>query len=169
MTPQLRPGQGHMAIMNVKSYGDVGVAEGVTAVFAREDLSNARTPQSGRALLAKLLQREDKHLGESEAQPSPRGADQLHDESKMRMKQSALDVAVAGSHQSAPDSSVADNIHTRDRSLSGSLTPRTMTPHVWGGSGDTRSPSFRPNLLISKQQARTNASVADRHPSSTHP
>merc|ERR1711871_1873401 len=52
----------------------------------------------------------------------------------------------------APASFVNDNTHSRDRSLSGSLTPRTMTPHVWGGLGETRSPTFRPNLLINREQ-----------------
>eukprot|EP00946_MAST-07B_sp_MAST-7B-sp1_P004480 g4480.t1 len=153
--------------------------EGFVDVLVRSALVGLR-PMGGQAEAACAAAEAPKltHENGSVSQllpPSPRRADQLRGESKMRMKQSELDVAVTGSHQSAPDSAVTDNIQTRDRSLSGSLTPRTMTPHVWGGSGDTRSPSFRPNLLISKQQGGRSGGIKNgsymtnqrsRHPSS---
>ena len=106
-----------------------------------------QTPQSGRALLARLLRGQRSGGSKSNPSSSP-AANDLQTDTNGRHSGGTEGQA----HPSHPSqhSSMA-----RDRSNSGSvgsLTPRIMTPQVWGGSGETRSPSFRPNMLLSKQQ-----------------
>jgi hypothetical protein len=125
----------------------------------------SHTPQSGRSLLARLL----------------RGQQRNNKNHQMLQSGETVRTEQNGSGRSHARANSGSNTSSgRDRSGStGSLTPRIMTPQVWGGSGETRSPSFRPNMLISKpdggsihqhQQgsAARNISVSPPIPSNSH-
>ena len=158
LTPKVRTKQKDNRQMSRSAFAPKAITNAGSSSLRASTVQMTHTTQSGRALLARLLERSSEtsmsDSGDTRERKELSGdlqeARSYEYETNAIDDNRGLDFDNQESSRTAKPHSSSHN--TRERSLSGSLTPRTMTPQVWGGSGETRSPSFRPNMLISKKQ-----------------